>query len=108
MGPAGSPALPAEEHADLYSSTHNKSDADTLNDFNMEDGITDEECSDMLIEYIWLPKIKREICRADLTGDEVFLCCMPRPEVPVDQMHSLQGTTHEDSGLYQVGRKLRT
>ena len=62
----------------------------------------------MLIEYIWLLKLKQEICRADLTGDEVFLCCMPQPEVPVHQMHSLQGKTDEDSGLNQVGRKLRT
>ena len=33
----------------------------------------------MEIEYISLPKLKREIRRSDLTGDQVFLCCMPRP-----------------------------
>ena len=45
-----------------YIPTHNRSDADTLNAFDMEDGITDEECRDMLIGYIWLPKLKPEIC----------------------------------------------
>ena len=40
----------------------------------------------MEIEYISLPKLKREILRADLTVDQVYLCCMPRPAVPVHQM----------------------
>ena len=47
LGMAGSPAAPAKEQADLCSWTHNKRDVHTLNDFEMEDGITDEECSDM-------------------------------------------------------------
>ena len=34
----------------------------------------------MAVEYISLGKL----CRADLTGDQVFLCCMPRPALPVD------------------------
>ena len=37
----------------------------------------------MEIEYISLLKLKRGILRADLTGHQVFLCCMPRPVVPV-------------------------
>ena len=41
VGPAGSLALPAKEHTDLRSSTHTKNAADTLNDFDTEDGITD-------------------------------------------------------------------
>ena len=44
----------------------------------------------MEIEYIPLPKPTREISRANLTGDQVFLCCMPRPAVPVDQMYNIQ------------------
>ena len=31
--------------------------------------VSHEECSDMEIEYISLPKLKREIRRSDLTGD---------------------------------------
>ena len=50
----------------------------------------------MEIEYISLPKLKREIRRADLTGDQVFLCCMPRPAVPVDQMHNMQDKSDDD------------
>ena len=30
----------------------------------------------MQIQYISLPKLKQEICRADLTGHQVFLCCI--------------------------------
>ena len=57
-------------------------------------------------EYISLSKLKREIRRADLTGDEVFLCCMPRPALPVDQMQSMQGKNDDSSGIDQVRRKL--
>ena len=60
----------------------------------------------MEIEYILLPKLKREIRRADLTGDQVFLCCMPRPAVPVDQMYKMQAS-NENDGLDPVPRKLR-
>ena len=70
-----------------------------------EDGITDEECGDMEIEYISLPKLKREIHRADLTGDQVFLCCIPRPAVPFDQMYKMQASDNND-GLDPVRRKL--
>ena len=59
----------------------------------------------MEIEYISLPKLKREICRADLTGDQVFLCCMPRPAVPVDQMYKMHASNGND-GLDPVRRKL--
>ena len=85
VSPVGSPTAPAKEHPDLRSSTRAKSDANTLDQSKTEDGITDEECSDIEIEYISLPKLRREICRADLTGDQVFLCCMPRPALPVDE-----------------------
>ena len=50
----------------------------------------------MEIEYIMLPKLKREIRRADLTGDQVFLCCTPRPAVPVDQMYKMQASSDDD------------
>ena len=60
----------------------------------------------MEIEYISLPKLKREIRRADLTGYQVFLCCMPRPAVPVDQMYKMQESSDKD-GFDPVGRKLR-
>ena len=59
----------------------------------------------MEIEYISLLKLKREICRADLTGDQVFLCCMPRPAVPLDQMYNMQEGSDND-GLDPVRRKL--
>ena len=59
----------------------------------------------MEIEYISLPKLKREIPRADLTGDQVFLCCMPRPAVPVDQMYKMKAS-NDDDGLDPVRRKL--
>ena len=91
------------KNADIRSSPHNKNDADTLDDFNKEDCITYEECSDLEIEDISLPKLKREIRRADLTGDRVFLCCMPRPAVPGDQMHSMQDKS-DDAGLQPLRR----
>ena len=59
----------------------------------------------MEIEYILLPKLKREIRRADLTGDQVFLCCMPGPAVPADQMYNMQESSDND-GLDPVRRKL--
>ena len=59
----------------------------------------------MEMEYIALPKLKREIRRADVTGDQVFLCCMPRPAVPVDQMYKMQESS-DDDGLDPVRRKL--
>ena len=59
----------------------------------------------MRIEYISLPKLKREIRRADLTGDQVFLCCMPRPAVPVNQMYKMQASNDND-GLDPVRCKL--
>ena len=59
----------------------------------------------MEIDYISLPKLKREIRRADLTGDQVFLCCMPRPAVPLDQPHNMQDKSDND-GLDPVRHKL--
>ena len=59
----------------------------------------------MEIEYISLPKLKREIRRADLTGDQVILCCMPRLAVLVDQMYKMQAGNDND-GLDPVRRKL--
>ena len=55
----------------------------------------------MEIKYISLPKLKRQIRRADLTGPQVFLGCMPRPAVRVDQMYKMQGSS-EDDGLDPV------
>ena len=52
--PVGSPTPPAKEHPDLHSSTCTQSDADTFDESETEDGITDEECSDIEIEYISL------------------------------------------------------
>ena len=103
--PVGSPTTHAKEHPDLHSSTRAQSGADTLDESETEDGITDEECSDMAMEYIWLPKLKREIRRADLTGDQVFLCCMPRPAVPVEQLYKMVESTDNDR-LDPVRRKL--
>ena len=60
----------------------------------------------MQIEYILLPKLKREICRADLTGAQVFLCCMPGPAVPVNEIYNMHQSSDND-GLDPVGRKLR-
>ena len=103
--PVGSPTPHANERPDLHSSTHVENDAGMFDESEAEDGINDEECSDMEIEYISLPKLKRQIPRADLTGDQVFLCCMPRPAVPVDQMYKMQASS-DDDGLYPVRRKL--
>ena len=50
----------------------------------------------MEIEYISLPKLKLDIRRADLTGDQVFLCCMPRPAEPVDQVYKMQESNDND------------
>ena len=104
--PVGNPTPHAKERPDVHSSTHVQHGADMYDESETEDGITDEECSDMEIEYILLPKLKREIRRADLTGDQVFLCCMPRSEVPVDQMHKMQASDDNDR-LDPVRRKLR-
>ena len=100
--PVGNPTPHAKEHLDLHSSTHVQHGTDKYDESETEDGITDEECSDMEIEYISLPKLKREIRRADLTGDEVFLCCMPRPAVPVDEMYKMKASDGNDDGLYPV------
>ena len=59
----------------------------------------------MEIQYILLPQLKREIHRADLTRDQVFLCCMPPAALPVDQMHNMQDKS-EDNVLDPVPRKL--
>ena len=75
--PVGNPTPHAKERPDLHSSTHVQHGADVYDESETEHGIADEECSNMEIEYISLPNLKREICRADLTGDQVFLCCMP-------------------------------
>ena len=104
--PVGNPTPHANEHPDLHSSTHVQRSTDTYDESETEDGITDEECSDMEIEYISLPKLKREIRRSDLTGDQVFLCCMPRPAVPVDEMYKMQASDGNDDGLDPVRRKL--
>ena len=59
--PVGNPTPHAKERLDLHSSTHVQHGADMYDGSEMEYGITDEECSDMEIEYISLPKLKREI-----------------------------------------------
>ena len=59
----------------------------------------------MEIEYIPLPKLRREIRRADLTCDQVFLCCMPRPAALVDQIYNMQASSDND-GLDPVQRNL--
>ena len=61
VSPVESPTPPAKEHPDVHSSTRANSNANTLDESETEDGITDEECSDMEIEYISVPKLKREI-----------------------------------------------
>ena len=85
--------------------TFKKHGTDMYDESETEDGINHEECSDMEMEYISLPKLKREIHQANLTGDQVFLCCMPRPAVPVDQMYKMQASDGND-GLDTVRRKL--
>ena len=93
-------------NASTYTRRHTFSTAaDMYDESETEGGITDEERSDMEIEYISLPKLKREIRRADLTGDQVFLCCMPRPAVPGDQMYKMQASDDND-GLDPVRHKL--
>ena len=59
--PVGNPTPHAKERPDLRSWTHVQHGADMCDESETEDGITDEECSDMEIEYISLPKLKREI-----------------------------------------------
>ena len=103
--PAGNPTPHAKKRPDLHSSTHVQHATDMYDECEMEDGITDEECSNMEIEYILSPKLKREICRADLTGDQVVVCCMPRPAVPVDRMYKMQASD-DNYGLDAVPRKL--
>ena len=103
--PVGSPTPHAKERPDLHSSTHVQNGAGMYDESETEDGITDEECSDMEIEYVSLPKLKREIRRAYLTGDQVFLCCMARPAVPVDQMYKMQASS-DDDGLDPVRRNV--
>ena len=105
--PVGNPTPHAKDRLNLHSSTHIQHGTDMYDEFETEDGITDEECRDMDIECISLPKLKREICGADLTGDQVFLCGMPRPAVPVDQMYKMQASDAND-GLDPVRRKLPT
>ena len=103
--PVGYPTPHAKERLNLHLSTLVQNTADMYDESETEDGITDEECNDMQIEYISLPKLKREINRADLTGDHVFLCCMPRPALRFDQMHKMQASNDKD-GLDPVRRKL--
>ena len=105
VSPVAAPTPLAKERPDLHSSTRAKSSANTFDESKTDGGITDEECRDMEIEYILLPKLKREIRRADLTGDQVFLCCVPQPAVPVDQMYKMQESSDND-GLDPVRRKL--
>ena len=63
----------------------------------------------MEIEYIPLPKLKQEIHRADLPDDQVFVYCMPRPAVAVDQMHNMQDKSNYDrlDPVQLKGRSLR-
>ena len=95
----------AKDRPDLHSSTRVQNGAGMCHESETENGITHEECSDMEIEYISLPTLKRDIRRADLTGDQVFLCCMPRPAVPVDQMYKMQASS-DDNRLDPLRRKL--
>ena len=59
--PVGITTPHAKERLDLHSSTHVQHGTDMYDESETEDGITDEECRDMEIEYILLPKLKREI-----------------------------------------------
>ena len=61
--PVGNPTAHAKERRDLHSWTHVQHGADMYDEAKTEDGITDEECSDMEIEYISLPKLRRVISR---------------------------------------------
>ena len=94
--PVANPTPHAKERPDLHSSAHVQHRADMYEESETEDGIIDEECSDMEIDYILLPKLKRLTHPADLTGDQVFLCCMPRPAVPVDRMYKMQASDDND------------
>ena len=67
--PVGSPIPHAKDRPDLHSSTRVQNGAGMCNESQTENGITHEECSDMEIEYISLPKLKRDIRRAGLTGE---------------------------------------
>ena len=60
--PVGNPTPHAKERPDLHSSTHVQHVADMYDESETEDCITDEECSDMVIEYVSLLKLKTEIC----------------------------------------------
>ena len=57
--PVGNPTPHAKERPDLHSSTHVQHGADMYDESETEDGITDEECIDMEIEYISLPKTQK-------------------------------------------------
>ena len=103
-----SPKTAVTEHLDLHISTYNKSEADAPNDFSTETGVTDEQCSNIKIQYISLPKLKQEIHRPDLTGDRMYPCCMPRPAVPVNDEHSMQSKKDDGNGLDQVRQRLPT
>ena len=103
--PVGNHTPHAKERPDLHSPTHVQHSGDMYDESEAEDGITDEECSDMEVEYISLPKLKRQIRPADLTGDKMFLCCMPRRAVPFDQRYKMQASNDND-GLDPVRRKL--
>ena len=59
--PVGNPTPYAKERLHLHSSTHARYGADMYDEAETEDGITDEECSNVEIEYISLLKLKREI-----------------------------------------------
>ena len=59
--PVGSPTPHAKECPDVHSSTRAQSGADTFDESETEDDITDQECSDMKIQYISLPNLKQEI-----------------------------------------------
>ena len=57
--PVGNPTPHAKERPDLHSSTHVQNSADMYDESETEDGITDEECIDMEIEYISLPETQK-------------------------------------------------
>ena len=52
--PVGSPTPHAKERRDLHSSTRVQNGAGMFDESETEDGITDDQCSDMEIEYISL------------------------------------------------------
>ena len=55
----GNPTPHAKERLNLHSSTQVQHGTDMYNQSKTEDGVTDEECSDMAIEYISLPKLRK-------------------------------------------------